>query len=106
MYNRHKRAYTSIIPPNHQKIKKIWRITGIISVLTLLEYLCAFVMARGVLLYSIFILLTLYKAFYIIGTFMHLREEKKILIYATMLPCLLLLFLFLVLWLEAKAIMA
>ncbi len=95
-------AHTKIIPPNHKKIKKIWWIAFIIFSLTLIEFSFAFFLPRGYTLYTIFILLTLAKAYYIIGEFMHLRTEKKALVYATLLPCLFLIGLLLTLWLEAK----
>src|SRR5690554_3527196 len=75
-----------VIPKNKEKIKKIWRVAGILLFLTLVEFVFAFTMARGWLLYSIFVALTLVKASYIMMEFMHLKYESKGLFWSIFLP--------------------
>jgi len=48
-----------VTPRNEEKIKKIWKTALILLVITLAEFVMAFTMDRGILLYSLFIILTL-----------------------------------------------
>ena len=48
----------------------------------------AFTLHAGLLKVSIFIGLTIVKAFYIVGEFMHLKHEVKSLIWSILLPCI------------------
>ncbi|MBS9522645.1 cytochrome C oxidase subunit IV family protein [Litoribacter ruber] len=82
-----------VAPRNAEKIKKIWKIAAILLIVTLIEYVFAFNMERGILLYSIFIGLTLVKAGYIMMEFMHLRDEAKVLVWSIMLPLIFLIWL-------------
>jgi cytochrome c oxidase subunit 4 len=75
-------------PADPAKIKKIWQIALLLGIVTAIEFVFAFTMPRGILLYSIFIGLTLVKAFYIISEFMHLKHEVKFLIWSIALPTL------------------
>jgi len=77
----------------------IWKVFGILSVITIVEvglgivkppflFLTQFL---GVsLLNWIFLILTLVKAYYIVWYFMHLGDEKKSLKYSIVLPLLIL----------------
>ena len=80
------RQSLEVLPRNKEKIKKIWKVAGILLFLTLIEFVFAFTMERGMLLYAIFIGLTLVKAGYIMMEFMHLKDEAKVLIWSIMLP--------------------
>jgi cytochrome c oxidase subunit IV len=76
-------------PINNQKIARIWRIALILGIVTAVEFLFAFTLPRGVLLITIFVSLTLVKAFYIVSEFMHLKYEVKTLIWSILLPMIL-----------------
>lgn len=75
-----------VIPRDAEKIKKIWKTAGILLVLTSIEFVFAFTLPRGILLYLIFIGLTIWKAKYIMMDFMHLGEEAKPLFYSIVVP--------------------
>lgn len=76
----------NILPKDPAKIRKVWVTAGILAVATAIEFICAFTMHRGPLLTSIFVLLTFFKTFYIVGEFMHLKYESKMLIWSIVLP--------------------
>ena len=66
------------------KVKAIWKITGILTIITIVEvvgglYLSEVADASGMrwLLNTGFIILTLLKAYFIVSNFMHLGDEKK-----------------------------
>ena len=73
-------------PVDKEKIRGIWKIAGILAIITLIEYAFAFMMDAGTLRNVIFVGLTLVKAFYIVSEFMHLGHEVKGLIYSVILP--------------------
>lgn len=79
-------AQVTVIPPNKEKIKKLWTVAGILGAVTALEFLIAFTMHHGPLKTSIFIGLTIVKAAYIVGEFMHLRYEVKVLFWSILIP--------------------
>ncbi len=80
-------------PADKEKIKKLWKIATILGIVTAIEFFLAFTMPRGILLYSVFIGLTLVKAFYIVSEFMHLKYEVKSLIWSIMIPVIFLIWL-------------
>ncbi|WP_033564738.1 cytochrome C oxidase subunit IV family protein [Sphingobacterium sp. SYP-B4668] len=64
--------------------KGIWRIFFVLLALTCLEFLIALgfvhhwqILAKGALVNTIYIVLTLVKAYYIVAYFMHLKFEKS-----------------------------
>ena len=59
---------------------------GILGLVTALEFLIAFTMHHGPLKTSIFIGMTIIKAAYIVGEFMHLRYEVKVLFWSILIP--------------------
>jgi cytochrome c oxidase subunit IV len=73
-------------PKDPAKIRKVWVTAGILAFFTAIEFVCAFTMHRGPLLTSIFVLLTFVKTFYIVGEFMHLKYETKVLIWSIVIP--------------------
>ncbi|GAA4375160.1 cytochrome C oxidase subunit IV family protein [Hymenobacter koreensis] len=87
-YNAHGEAVHG--KPNVKPILKalLW-IVGI----TAFEFVLAFAMDAGTLRNSIFIILTIFKAFFIVAEFMHLRHETKGLIWTIMVPMALLIWL-------------
>lgn len=76
----------TVLPPNKEKIKKLWTVAGILGAVTLLEFIIAFTMPHGPLKTSIFVGLTIVKAAYIVGEFMHLRYEAKVLLWSILIP--------------------
>lgn len=93
-----------VLPKDRAKIKKIWMTTLILAVVTGIEFLLAFTMERGTLLTSVFVGLTLVKAFYIVAEFMHLKYEVKVLIWSIVLPMLFVVWLIAALLAEGKHI--
>ncbi len=79
------------IPP--AQTKGIWRVFLILCILTGIEFAFAFLMEAGALRNWIFIVLTLVKAFFIVGEFMHLKHETKSLIWTILVPTVLLVWL-------------
>ena len=76
-------------------VKEIWKVTGILSALTIIELILGFWMMgiegagfRLAIKGSIVILM-MAKAFYIVGYFMHLKHEVKNLIMSICVPLLL-----------------
>ena len=66
--------------------KAIWRTFIILVAITALEFVFAFFMEPGTTRNVIFIILTLFKAFYIVAEFMHLKHETKALIWTIIIP--------------------
>ncbi|MBA9079018.1 MULTISPECIES: cytochrome C oxidase subunit IV family protein [Rufibacter] len=80
--------------------KAIWKTFVILCVITAIEFAFAFMMEAGTLRNAIFIGLTILKAFYIVGEFMHLKHETKGLIWAILVPTILLCWLLVALLVE------
>jgi len=66
----------------------IWRTFWIMAAITALEFVIAFLMPASILKVSIFVGLTIVKAFYIVAEFMHLKYEVKALMFSILLPLL------------------
>ena len=76
--------------------KEIWKITGYLTVLTIVELILGFVMmdwpeesGKRMAVKGVIIILMLWKAFYIIAYFMHLRHEVRNMIMVIAIPSLL-----------------
>ena len=95
-------VHTGEIPkPNTAWIwKTFWIITGI----TALEFVIAFLVPASTARNSVFIILTIFKAFFIVANFMHLKDETKGLIWTIMVPMSLLIWLLVALITEGNAI--
>ncbi|TXK50757.1 cytochrome C oxidase subunit IV family protein [Pontibacter qinzhouensis] len=76
--------HTADIPKPQTKV--IWKTFFILVALTAVEFLFAFTMDAGTLRNAIFIVLTIFKAFYIVAEFMHLKHETKALIWSVLIP--------------------
>jgi cytochrome c oxidase subunit IV len=78
----------TVIPPNKEKIKKLWTVAGILLLITIVEFIIAFTVSHEYKAsrVTVFILLTIVKAAYIVGEFMHLRHEAKVLIWSVLIP--------------------
>jgi cytochrome c oxidase subunit 4 len=75
-------------PADRSKIMKLWKIAGILLVVTIIEFAFAFSLPESWkwMKISIFVGLTFVKAFYIVSEFMHLKHETKVLIWSIALP--------------------
>ena len=94
-----------VIPADKAKIRKIWKVTGILGIITLFEFAIALGLPGGSTFKTItFIIMTLIKAGFIVSEFMHLRHERKALIYSILLPCLFVMWLILALLIQGSAI--
>ena len=82
----------------------IWKTFWIITAITTLEFVIAFFMPSSTLRNSIFIILTIFKAFFIVAEFMHLKHETKGLIWTILIPMSLLVWLLVALITEGNAI--
>lgn len=78
----------TVLPPDKEKIKKLWTVAGILGAVTAVEFVIAFTMSTGPAKTAIFVILTIVKAGYIVGEFMHLRYEVKVLFWAILIPTL------------------
>jgi cytochrome c oxidase subunit IV len=78
----------TVIPPNKEKIRKLWTVALILLVITVLEFIIAFTVPHEFKAsrVTIFIIMTIVKAAYIVGEFMHLRHEAKVLIWSILIP--------------------
>jgi cytochrome c oxidase subunit IV len=76
----------TVLPPDKAKIKKLWTVAGILGAITAMEFVVAFTMHHGSLKTAIFVAMTIVKAAYIVGEFMHLRYEVKILLWSILIP--------------------
>ena len=76
----------TVLPPDKEKIKKLWRVALIMAIVTAIEFVFAFTLEAGHLKTSIFVILTIVKAGYIVGEFMHLRHEVKVLFWSILIP--------------------
>ncbi len=74
----------NVIP--EPQTKAIWKTFWILLILTAIEFLIAFTMAANTLRVAIFSGMTIVKAFYIVGEFMHLKHEVKSLIWMILVP--------------------
>ena len=75
-----------VLPPNKQKIRHLWTVAGILLAITIVEFIIAFAFDAGTLKTTSFILLTIVKAAYIVGEFMHLKYEMKVLFWSILIP--------------------
>lgn len=76
----------TVLPPDKAKIKRLWTVAGYLGAVTTLEFIVAFTMAHSTLKVAIFVGLTVVKAAYIVGEFMHLRYEVKVLFWSILIP--------------------
>ena len=92
---------TEIAPP---QTKSIWRTFIILSVLTGIEFLIVYLLPSSGFRIAIFAGMTIIKAFFIVGEFMHLKAEAKGLIWAILLPIIFVCWLLLALMMEGGSI--
>jgi cytochrome c oxidase subunit 4 len=70
--------------------KKIWKVTGILTLITAFEVVVGATIHQDHSIWPLvkwaFIALTVFKAFFIVMSFMHLGDERKTLRYVILLP--------------------
>lgn len=96
----------TVIPPDKEKIRKLWRVAGILGLITAIEFAVAFLVPHEFQNTRVwlFIAMTIVKAAYIVGEFMHLRHEAKVLIWAILIPMIFVVWLLIALVYEGMAI--
>ena len=94
----------TVLPPNKEKIKHLWTVAGYMALVTAFEFVIAFTMASGNLKTSIFVVMTIVKAGYIVGEFMHLRYETKLLFWSILVPIVFIVWMLVVFVYEGMAI--
>lgn len=96
----------TVLPPDKEKIRKLWRVAGILGFITAIEFAVAFLVPHEFQSTRVwlFIAMTIVKAAYIVGEFMHLRHEAKVLIWAIMIPMIFVVWLLIALVYEGMAI--
>lgn len=77
-------AYGLHVP--HSSKSEIWIVFLILSALTIAEFILAFAMNPGTWRTIIFLVLTVFKAAGIVLYFMHMKHERKRLMYSVILP--------------------
>lgn len=83
----------------------IWRTFWILLAVTGLEFLIAFTSDSKMFRISTFLFLTIVKAFFIVGEFMHLKHEVKSLIWSILVPTLFVVWLVVALMVEGGSIL-
>ncbi|MCF6359745.1 MAG: cytochrome C oxidase subunit IV family protein [Cyclobacteriaceae bacterium] len=91
-------------PVDKAKIKQIVKVAVILGIITSFEFAIAFTIGAGTVKTSIFVIMTLVKAFYIIWEFMHLGHEVKGLKWMIIAPTLFVIWLLVALLMEGTAI--
>lgn len=78
----------TVLPPDKARIKKLWQVAGILGIITAIEFAVAFTVPHDLkdLRVWTFIIMTIIKAAYIVGEFMHLRHETKLLMWSILVP--------------------
>jgi cytochrome c oxidase subunit IV len=81
-------ATITVLPPDKARIRKLWQVAGILGIITAIEFAVAFLVPHDLkdLRVWTFIIMTIIKAAYIVGEFMHLRHETKVLMWSILVP--------------------
>ena len=97
----------TVKPVNKSKVKLFLRVTLILFVITVIEYIIAFTVPHDYKWVRIvlFISLTIVKAYYIVSEFMHLGHESKPLRLSIVLPLGLLVFLIFIMIYQGGAVL-
>lgn len=89
----------------HSTWYKVWRPFLILFIVTVLEFVVAFLMPKGGIKVSTFVLMTIIKAFYITAYFMHMKFERISLAFIIIAPLILLIGLLATLAYEGKSVL-
>lgn len=102
----HENRFPEIYDHNHAPLstKTIWKVFWILLAVTLFEVGISFAGIGKTILLTIFVILTIVKSFYIVGTFMHLKFEKKFMQWTLLLPFILIIYLIFISIYEGSAI--
>ena len=73
-------VHINVLPPDKEKIKKLWMTALWMLIITIIEFVIAFTIAHGQLKVWIFIEMTIVKAGFIVVEFMHLRSKSSVLL--------------------------
>jgi cytochrome c oxidase subunit IV len=94
-------------PADKAKIRKIWKVALILGIVTAFEFAVAFLLPSEyrLLKVSVFIFMTIFKAYFIVSEFMHLGHEVKSLIYSILIPLAFVVWLLIALLMEGNAIL-
>ena len=87
-------------PVDKKKIKHLVNVALILFFVTVVEFIIAFTMASGGLRTTIFVVMSIVKAYYIVSEFMHLGHEVKPLRWSIIFPMILVLWLIVALIVE------
>ncbi len=79
-------SQVTVLPPDKEKIKRLWTVAAYLGAITAGEFVIAFTMSHGPFKTVIFVALTIFKAAYIVGEFMHLKYEAKFLMWSILIP--------------------
>ena len=93
-----------IIPADKEKIKHIWKITLYLFLITAAEFVIAFNLPASGIKTTIFIVMTIVKAYYIMSEFMHLGHETKGLKWSIIAPLIFVVWLIGALLIQGEAI--
>ncbi|MEN8248239.1 MAG: cytochrome C oxidase subunit IV family protein [Bacteroidota bacterium] len=91
-------------PVDSAKVKHLVKIAAYLFFVTVIEFVVAFTMGAGGLRTSLFVIMTIVKAFYIIFEFMHLGHEVKGLRWSVIFPMILVVWLIIALLMEGSYI--
>jgi len=91
-------------PVDKSVIRHVLKVALILFVVTVIEFIIAFTLASGGLKTSIFVVMTIVKAFYIVSEFMHLGHEEKGLRWMIIFPTILVVWLIIALLIEGTYI--
>lgn len=93
-----------VIPP--PRTRWIWNVFWVLLVVTIVEVFAALPSVRvhfGPTFFKIFLItFTLFKAGFIVGAYMHLKDEVKNLIYSVILPFILIIYLIVLILIEGN----
>ena len=91
-------------PADPAKVKHLVKIALYLFLVTVVEFIVAFTLGEGGLRTSLFVIMTIVKAFYIVWEFMHLGHEVKSLRWSIILPMILVVWLIVALLVEGSYI--
>ena len=91
-------------PVDKSVIRHVLKVALILFVVTVIEFIIAFTLASGGLKTSIFVVMTIVKAYYIVSEFMHLGHEEKGLRWMIIFPTILVVWLIIALLVEGTYI--
>ena len=100
----HHHAETAVI--QKANTGAIWRTFWILLAVTALEFVIAFTSDSKMFRITTFLLLTIVKAFFIVGEFMHLKHEVKSLIWSILIPVIFVVWLVIALMVEGSSILS